>query len=260
MRKFRVLALAVLLMPVLALTLGAQVTSAIGEGFSDDFSGSSLYSGWTFVNPAGGGSYSLISNPGWLRITSPNNYDLGGTNDNAPRMMQQVTGDFIAFTKVSGTFTASSVHAGLIVYKDNTHFMRVEIRDSNVVQIGGKNGGSFVYSQYSLGGAVTPIYLKLEKTGTTVKGSWSSDGVTWNQFGTQSLTGSDPVTVGLFVINQYATPPTFSVDFDYFTINPQLFVVPEYPIGTIAIPIAMAVAFITYRHKPWTKKAKSALT
>lgn len=259
MRKGSVLALAVLLMSVLALALGAQVASAIGEGFGDDFSGSILYSGWTFVNPAGGGSYSLSSNPGWLRITSPPDYDLGGGNNNAPRVMQTVTGDFDAFTKVTGDFSTEVRRAGLLFYTDATHFVRVERMESQKVRILINNGGTLQYTDYTLASNLNPTYLKLEKEGVNVEGYWSSDGINWNLFGFYPFSGSGTTYIGLFAMKPASGGGSFYADFDYFTISPQLFVVPEYPIGTLAIPIAMAAAFVTYRHKPWTKKTKPAL-
>jgi hypothetical protein len=138
--------------------------------------------------------------------------------------------------------------------------MRVEVRDVNKVQIGGKNGGDFVFTQFSLGSAVNPIYLKLEKVGTTITGYWSSDGVTWSaSFGSQTFTSSDPVQVGLFVINQNGAPATFSADFDYFRFTPNgLSVLPEAPIGAIVFPIAVLAAFATFKYKPWSKATKSA--
>ena len=186
---------------------------------------------------------------------------MGGANDNAPRIIQAVTSDFTVITKITGTFNTvgvTGVHAGILVYKDSTHFTRVEIRGVNSVQIGGKNGGSFTSTQTSLGSTVNPIYLKLEKTGTTIKGYWSSDGVTWSaSFGSFTLSSSDPVNVGLFVINQNASPTTFSADFDYFHITPQnINPLPESPIGAIVLPIAVLAAFATFKYKPWSKATK----
>ncbi|MCW4017591.1 MAG: DUF1349 domain-containing protein [Candidatus Bathyarchaeota archaeon] len=239
---------------VIALTFAYGITfAAAGTGYNDDFISPPLSDVWT-TSGNSGATYDLSTNPGWLTITSPADCDLGAGSDDAPRILQSISGDFIAYTKVSGTFTASGTHAGLLVYSDDDHFMRVEIRDVNKVQIGGKNGGSFVYTQDSLGSAIDPIYLKLEKTSTTVKGYWSSDGSTWDEFGSYTLTVSDPTQIGLFVINQDKSVPPFSAEFDYFNIpTSSLFVVPEYPLGTIAIPIAMGAAVIIYKKRPGQK-------
>ncbi len=246
--KRSLVTVAIMFATFLAISGSLELASA-NSGFSDQFSSSTLNEFWSTAG-SGSATFDCSVNPGYLRITSPCNLDLGGSNDNAPRIIQPVTDDFVAITEVTGTFTAAGVHAGLLVWKDSTHFMRVEVRDVNKVQIGGKNGGAFVATQYSLGSAINPIYLKLEKTGTTITGYWSSDGLNWNSFGSYTLTGSDPVQVGLFVINQNASPATFSTDFNYFTITPDgSLVLPESPIGTLAAPIAAAVAFGAYALK-----------
>lgn len=241
----------------LILFYGVSCASA-AVGNNDEFTSSTMNSFWS-TSGSGTATFSLTANPGYMRITCPANLDIGGSNDNAPQLLQTITGDFAVTTKVSGVWTAAGTHAGLIVWKDNTHFMRVEVRDTNKVQIGGKNGGAFVATQASMGSAVNPVYLQLNKTGTTITGYWSSNGVTWTQFGSYTMTGADPVKVGLFVINQNASPATYTVDFDYFHFIPGgISVLPESPLAAIALPIAVLGAFLVYRVKPF--KGKFQLT
>lgn len=223
---------------------------AADAAYQDEFNSTTLQSFWSTVG-SNSATYSLTANPGYMRITSPANLDIGGSNDNAPRLIQSVTGDFAAITKVTGTFTAAGTHAGLIVWIDNTHFMRVEVRDVNIVQIGGKNGGVFVFTQATPSPTPNPIYLKLTKSGTTITGSWSNDGSTWHDFGTQTMSGSGAIYVGLFVINQNASPASFNADFDYFHITPAstLSVLPEYPVGIFGATAAIAGAYILFKAK-----------
>jgi regulation of enolase protein 1 (concanavalin A-like superfamily) len=244
-------ALALLLAVFLAFTTFSCAFAT--TGYNDEFTSSSILGFWTtYGSPSA--TYDLTTHSGSLIITSPSNCDLGGSNDNAPRILQPVTGDFEVTTKISGTFTAAGVHAGLLIFQDATHFVRVEVRDVNKVQIGGKLGdNNFVATQASLGTAVNPIYLKLEKetsgASSTIEGYWSSDGVTWNLFGSYVLTLST-FNVGLFVINQNASPATFSVDFDYFHIIPgSIFDLPEYSIGLVAVPLAMVGGFLVFRNR-----------
>jgi regulation of enolase protein 1 (concanavalin A-like superfamily) len=215
-------------------------------GYNDEFTTTSLNSFWTTSGNAGA-TYSLTANSGWLNITSPAGCDLGGGANDAPRVLQTVSGDFEAYTKLPTTTTG--VHAGLLIFVDNTHFMRVEERDANTVQIGGINGGSgFIYSITSLGTAPTPIYIKLEREASTIEGYWSSDGIVYNTFGSEPLSVSDPVQIGLFVVNVGSC--TSSVDFDYFHIVPgNTFDLPEYTLGLIAVPLAMAAGFIVFQSR-----------
>jgi regulation of enolase protein 1 (concanavalin A-like superfamily) len=244
---------------VITLILFYSVSCASAAvGSSDEFTSATMNSFWSTAG-SGTATFSLTANPGYMRITCPANLDIGGSNDNAPQLLQTVTGDFAVTTKVTGVWTAAGTHAGLIVWKDSTHFMRVEVRDTNKVQIGGKNGGTFVSTSALMGSAVNPVYLKLDKTGTTITGYWSSDGVTWTNFGSFTMTGADPVKVGLFVINQNASPATYSADFDYFHfVAGGITVLPESPIAAIALPIAVLGAFLVYRVKPF--KGKFRLT
>ncbi len=220
--------------------------AAASPGNNDEFSSSSLNGFWTKVGTPSA-TYDLTTSPGYIAITSPANNDLGGTTNSAPRIMQTVTGDFAVVTRVLGTYTAAGVHAGILVYIDDTHFMRVEVRNTNAFQIGGKNGPTFVSSSVAGSVPIAPVYLKMEKIGTSITGYWSSDGTTWTQFGpTYTLTGADgTVQIGLFVINQNTGVPSFTASFDFFHITPiNLFVLPEYPLGTLAIPLAIGAAFL----------------
>jgi len=65
--------------------------------------------------------------------------------------------------------------------------MRVEDWSSNKVQMYGFIGGAVKNLQVNLPASYDPLYLKLEKTGTSLSGYWSSDGTTWNLI--QTYTG-----------------------------------------------------------------------
>jgi regulation of enolase protein 1 (concanavalin A-like superfamily) len=240
--------LSTLLVTVLMLSFTFSLVSA-APAFIDEFTGASLQSFWVASGKTGS-TFDLTTTPGSLTITSPINTDLGGVTDDAPKVIQTVSGDFEATTKVTGDFTVSGSHAGLVVYVDNLHFMRLERRDGQKIQLGGKDGGDFIYGQYTLPSQVNPTYLKLVKTDTTTSGYWSADGITWNLLSwTEPFTGSGQVYVGLFVINQFAS--SFPAVFDYFHIAPDgLSVLPESPLLAIALPIAVIGAFAVYRLKP----------
>jgi hypothetical protein len=103
---------------ILAILLASFLTTAYSVGFAaastgsnDEFTSPTLNSFWTEAGSSSA-TYDLTANSGSIRITSSNSLDLGGANDNAPRIIQSVTGDFVATTKVTGTLTAAGVHAG----------------------------------------------------------------------------------------------------------------------------------------------------
>jgi cytochrome c len=245
--------LTVLIVTILCLSFTFSAALA-APAFDDEFAGSSLQSFWQTSGKAGS-TFDLSTTSGSLTINSPINTDLGGSTNDAPKILQTVSGDFTVFTKVDADFSVSGGHAGLLVYVDDSHFMRLERRDGQKIQLGGKDGGEFIYDQFTLPSNVNPTYLKLEKTGTTISGYWSADGVTWNLLSwTEPFTGSGQVYVGLFVLTQGAS--SFPVAFDYFrffiTIDP----LPESPVVAIALPIAVMAAFAVYRLRPLSGKFK----
>ncbi|MCW4017590.1 MAG: DUF1349 domain-containing protein [Candidatus Bathyarchaeota archaeon] len=237
--------------------LAASISFAgASPGYIDEFTESTLLPFWTFVDPTGNSSYSLTANAGWLRITAPTGVALAPTsNYNASRVLQSVTSDFVATTCVTGSFTQSGFRGGILVWKDTSNYMRLEKWGTNQVLMYGVLDGTVTYQAGTLPSTYNPLHLKLERSGTTLRGYWSENGTdgSWTlikQF--TSFTAGDSVEIGLFVINVGSTP--FSADFDFFKIVPgSLFVVPEYPLGTIAIPIAMGAAVIIYKKRPGQK-------
>lgn len=255
MRRQSPIVLSLLLSVTLLLFYSVSFASA-APGYSDEFSSSTLQSFWTFTDPLGTSSYSLTANPGYLRITSPTGNGFSGTsNYNAPRVLQPVTGDFVATTSVSGTFSESGFRGGLLIYETNNDYFRLEKYGSNQVLMYGYIGGSPTYQAASTSSPDNPLYLKLERTGTTLAGYWSSDGVSWNlvkQY-TTNFASADSLEIGLFTISVGST--SFSADFAWFHITPEgLSVLPESPLGVLALPAAVLAAYAVYRLKPFSGK------
>jgi RNA polymerase sigma factor (sigma-70 family) len=118
---------------------------------------------------------------------------------NAPRVLQEVEGDFIAQVKVSGVFperAASMVEgrrpyhgAGLLVFQDEKNFARLEsagmIYDEKHYQfanfearLAGKLGRQGDAEEHPLVGV--DCYLRLERRGDRLIASVSRDGVRWD--------------------------------------------------------------------------------
>jgi len=241
-----------------ALCLLSQVNSvAAAPAYQDEFTDSSLQSFWTFTNPLGTGSYSLTANSGYLRITAPTGVGLSKTsNFNAPRMLQPVTGDFVATTSVSGVFSQTGFRGGLLVWKDTNNYFRLEKYGSNQVLMYGYINGVETYQTGTLPSNYTPLYLKLDRTGTTLNGYWSSDGTTWNLVKQYTVFNpADSLQTGLFTINVGST--VFSADFDYFHVTPAstLSVLPETPLGVVAVVGTMFGAFAVFSYRKAHPKA-----
>jgi regulation of enolase protein 1 (concanavalin A-like superfamily) len=237
---------------VVALCLLSQISSAAAApAYQDEFTSSNLQTFWTFTNPLGTGSYSLTAHSGYLRITAPTGVGLSKTsNFNAPRMLQPVTGDFVATTSVSGDFSQAGFRGGMLLFKDTNNYFRLEKYGSNQVLMYGYINGAETYIASTLPSNYSPLYLELERTGTTLRGYWSSDGATWNLVKQYTVfNGADTLQIGLFTINVGTS--TFSADFDYFHITPAsiLSVLPENPLGVAAVIGSMFGAFAVYTYR-----------
>jgi regulation of enolase protein 1 (concanavalin A-like superfamily) len=237
----------VITLSVITLCLLSQINCVdAAAAYEDEFAVSTLQSCWNFINPAGTGSHSLTAHTGYLRITAPTGSALG-SNFNAPRLLQPVTNNFVATTCVSGTFSAYDYRAGLLLWKDDANYMRIEKYGSDKVLMWGKLGGTVATKTVDLpiGYSYNPLYLKLDKTGTTLTGFWSRDDSTWNTAHSFTFNSEDPLQIGLLVINVGTT--VFSADFDYFHVYPATpdppSVLPEYPLGLLIIPVTMLGAF-----------------
>jgi regulation of enolase protein 1 (concanavalin A-like superfamily) len=247
MRKRFLIVLSVLLALTLTVSYGASFAAA-APAYNDEFTTTSLQPFWEWVNPTTS-SYSLTDHAGWLRITAPTGVALVA-NKNAPRLLQNVTGGFVATTCVNGSFTQSGYRAGLLLWKDAQNFIRLEKMGSNQILFYGYIAGHEDYVTISAT-AANLVYLKLEKSGSTITASWSTDDITWHPASRQlTFASADPLEVGVFVINVGSGSTPFSADFDYFHITPAgVFVLPEYPLGTLAIPVAIGCAFFIHKRR-----------
>jgi regulation of enolase protein 1 (concanavalin A-like superfamily) len=166
------------------------------------------------------------------------NHDLSieVNNMNAPRVMRAIEGDFIAQLKVSGkvrhTGGRASEHfyayhgAGLLLWKDERTYIRLERAALNRDQL-----GVFHYASFELrkdGNRVRTqnpafkipdqdMYLRLERRGDRVFGSFSADGVRWSSFEPHVLDLPARLTLGVAAISTSTEvfQPEFS-DFEVF--------------------------------------------
>lgn len=245
---------------VVATVLILCIISQIGlvsaaAAYQDEFATTALQSFWTFNNPAGTGSYSLTAHSDYLRLTAPNGAKLStisGSNLNAPRMLQSVTGNFEATTYVTGTFSSANYRGGLLLWANNQNFIRLEKYGSTQALMY-PIINNVESSPITVTGLTSSnnLYLKLQKTGSTVTCSYSTNGVSWTTIGTSTFSLSDPLQIGLFTINADASVSTFSADFSYFHITPfsTLSVLPEYPVGIFGATVAITGAYVFFKAK-----------
>jgi regulation of enolase protein 1 (concanavalin A-like superfamily) len=157
--------------------------------------------------------------------------DLGRIN--APRVMQEVEGDFVARVKVCGTIRPMPPGTipsrvpfqagGLLLWRDDRNYLRLERAATN-------RGGA-VHSYASVDTRINAVhgpnptvpladrdtYLRLERRGNQLTGSVSRDGRNWTGMPSVSLALPARVRVGVTAINAAAQPLT--VRFEEFTVS-----------------------------------------
>lgn len=196
--------------------------------FVDSFDTSTLRSEWSKIDTAGGSTFDLSANPGWLRITSPSDRDLLPVKFDAPRLSQSASGDFTVETKVSATTDENDEGAGILIWKDRNNYVRLERMSRTIgrpvqqqILFGGSVAGVWPCpgdKQVVLSSNLNPTCLKLVRSNNILTGWYSSDGTNWSQAGTIPFAVADPVNIGLAVVNMYHSG-SFYADFDYFKIN-----------------------------------------
>jgi regulation of enolase protein 1 (concanavalin A-like superfamily) len=228
--------------------------------YADEFNVPVLDSAWSFVDPDGGSTYSLTTNPGWLEIStiSPPGRDLYNER-NSPRILRQIQGDFTIETKVkSDSFNQNDQGVGIVVWKDNDNFIRLDRMarsdvwptslpvNQEIIFIGRINGvWSMPDSSHTSPGGIVhltsnqnPTYLKLVRTGNIFTGFYSIDGYTWINVTTITFSTPENATIGVATYNMYHEG-SFTADVDYIRING------ESPVNTLQVPLYQGWNFIS---------------
>src|SRR5262249_20187672 len=132
----------------------------------------------------GRGRLDRAARPGWLGVCPPEGCDLWPeANLDAPRLMARVQGDYIAQTRVD-LGNAIGTGAGLLVWQDETHFVRLEVyRDQTLEQRAVMVLEACVAGSYRNIGRGhcerRPMWLRVERVGEEVWGLCSVDGEHW---------------------------------------------------------------------------------
>ncbi len=177
------------------------------------------------VRPQTGGI--LRDNVGWLEMHMRSNHDLWwgpngrGGNMDAPRMLQEISGDFALEVKLTSVGGQRSEHGGILVWKTDWRFLRLdktstlhafrgdirfEAHIQKICNVIGRGKQTSVMS-----------FLRLERIGHQFHAYCSVDGQNWQSCGTTTVVMRDPVMVGMHALCPGNTPPT-TTRFDYFKI------------------------------------------
>lgn len=192
--------------------------------FSDEFD--DLNPRWEWVDLVGNCSYSLTHTLGSLTVNVPGASEWGTghdlwwlTNYNAPRLLQPVQGDFVIETTVSADPQHNYQAAGLLVWQDTWHHVRLERNP----WLGGGIYGSARHGQGPHWAfrptTATEVNLRVSRVGDTFVGWYREEGASsWTILGQAPAPMSDTVLVGLAVYNQ-GQDHLMSAEFERFYIS-----------------------------------------
>jgi serine/threonine protein kinase/regulation of enolase protein 1 (concanavalin A-like superfamily) len=141
---------------------------------------------------------------------------------NAPRVLRDITGDFEVRVRVTGTShpggTATTTRynpyhgAGILVWQDPENYVRLEIAADL------RKGKVFSYANFELRQAGRlavswglkivdgSSYLRLERRGDVIRGSFSPDGDHWTPFSPMIVDLKDSLKVGVLAVNSASKP------------------------------------------------------
>lgn len=188
--------------------------------FADEFDGPDLRSEWEWVNP--GGDYSLSSESGWLELRAASGSNLYGRNFDAPRLLQEISGDFAAEIKMKAASGDQPSVGGILVWKDRENFIRFERGlhlEYGIVLSGNMQGEWNFFGRGRLASDI--VYLRLERMDDRLSAYCSSDGENWLTCGQVTFPVEDPVQVGIHAIGYVGIRGgnvATATRFDYFRV------------------------------------------
>ena len=208
-----------------------MMTSVLDEG-----AGTTLPGWGQTYDPDHDCTFSTVDRPKSLSIlVPPTPHDLSAElgQVNAPRVLQEMEGDFSVQVKVCGAINpvapgnvpgrVSFQSGGLLLWSDRINYIRLERAAINqggatrpYASLEMRENGQFAPPQ-SVALMDQDTYVRLERRGNQVIGSFSSDGQQWNQLQPLNVTLPAKVRVGVAVVNAAQQPLT--VRFEEFRIG-----------------------------------------
>jgi WD40 repeat protein/CheY-like chemotaxis protein len=198
--------------------------SLLGASVHSETSVTLFLQGWgRVVDPDRDCRFEVVSNR--LIISVPptlHNLSTEFSELNAPRVLQEVNGDFVAHIRVVGHINhdgkPTSSHylayqgTGLLLWEDENTYIRLE-RSAYVTH------GDLVHSVHfevrsrrqvtvdlHQAGIEKPIFLRLARSGSQIRAAGSTDAVTWTEFDPVECLLTEDVKIGIIAVNTASAP------------------------------------------------------
>ncbi|MDD3007164.1 MAG: DUF2341 domain-containing protein [Candidatus Pacebacteria bacterium] len=216
----------------------------------DHFVDSSIGEEWTVVNPDGNQTISESGTALTLGTDGAEASDLNVStgNQDAPRIIQSISGDFIVETKITTTNAYYDL-TGILLWKDAQNFY--------VFGKGLINGSERIWRRKNIEDAITDtsigstaytadtVYLRIVRSGTTVTCYYSSDFISWGRAFSETFASEDPLYVGFARFDN--TTRTYSGSVDWFMAGEYTESEPESSWGTEETFSPIDLSFWQYR-------------
>ncbi|MFN8442421.1 MAG: DUF1349 domain-containing protein [Caldilineaceae bacterium] len=190
--------------------------------FHDNFQRRGIASDWSWVDPDEDVLHTTTARQGYLRLStdSANGNNLAPGLMGAPRLLRPLSGDSF---KISTQVEITPIHdyqgAGLLIWQDENHFIRLERGlglNGQGVYFAKNDNGNFTYQFAAT--EVTALRLRLQRLGRIVVAWMKDDQTGWKVVGAVNALPSDDLQVGIIMVADFYSPPT-TADFDYFAIT-----------------------------------------
>jgi polygalacturonase len=143
---------------------------------------------------------------------------IGGTSDQFNFSSTSVTGNATYFAKVASLTTTNAGAVAGVMFRDSSDTANAAFADAVVTPTGGvmfqwRNANGGTTGSTTVTGITAPIFVEVVRSGSNFSAFYSSDGVTWNPIGSQTITMSSSALVGLAVSssnNASTSTATFS--------------------------------------------------
>ncbi len=206
----------------------AATTAAPACGFTDEFTGDAVDPRWEVLRKQG----ALTVVGGAMELTAPDGSDIYPQHLDAPMLLQAPTGDFTLETDVAAAPRQFYQGAGLVLWQDPEHYVRLErgFGDVGAIVLEYRNGGRHtkVHAPFAAGPAVVRteagrVELQLSKTSGAVAARWRPSGeAAWRDLGRIGVALPDSTKAGVAGLNRAqngATPAQFRARFDYVRMS-----------------------------------------
>ena len=192
-------------------------------GESDGFDAPALDPAWSWLREDET-HWSLSEQPGALRIQTQAGTLTGVANDQQNVLLRPApSGNYRVTVQVEVHADQDYQHAGLYLYQDDDHYVRLA-RGQSTQGIGQGVGFSVeagsVYTASGTTDAASVVYLKLGKQDDLYRGFYSRDGVLWQLVGQRQMAGLSPSQIGLSAANGDAPFATeIAADFEWLQVD-----------------------------------------